>query len=93
MPGALVEAAFLEHMCPTLEQASDAMVAQGATHLSVVPVFIAHGGHLREDLPIRVKELEARHPGIPMRIAPAIGEVDTILSAITAWIEELHPPK
>jgi hypothetical protein len=27
---------------------------------------------------------------VPIRIAPPIGEVDTILSAITGWIEGLH---
>jgi sirohydrochlorin cobaltochelatase len=91
--GALVEAAYLEHMSPTLEQAADDLVAQGAEELSVVPVFIAQGGHLREDLPRRIKAIAATHPAVPVRIAPPIGEVDTILSAITAWIEELHPPK
>ena len=30
------------------------------------------------------------HPKVPVRIAPPIGEVDTILAAITGWIEELH---
>ena len=90
MPEALIEAAFLEHMTPTLEDAASDLVARGATELSVVPVFIANGGHLREDLPRRVEALEARHPGVPVRIAPPIGEVDTILSAITGWIEGMH---
>ncbi len=93
MPTALVEAAFLEHMSPTLEQAAEGLVGQGATELSVVPVFIAQGGHLREDLPRRIEGIAAAHPTVPVRIAPPIGEVDTILSAITTWIEELHPEK
>ena len=93
MHGALVEAAYLEHMSPTLEQAADDLVTQGATELSIVPVFIAQGGHLREDLPRRVEAIVARHPAVPVRIAPPIGEIDTILSAITGWVEALHPPK
>ena len=93
MQGAMVECAYLEHMAPTLEAAAADLVARGAKELSVVPVFIAIGGHLRQDLPIRVKAIGASHPGIPVRIAPPIGEVDTILSAITTWIDELHPPK
>ena len=90
MPEAMIEAAFLEHMTPTLEDAASVLVARGATELSVVPVFIANGGHLREDLPRRVEALEAKHPDVPVRIAPPIGEVDTILSAITGWIEGMH---
>ena len=93
MHGALVEAAYLEHMSPTLEQAAEDLVTQGATELSIVPVFIAQGGHLREDLPRRVEAIVARHPAVPVRIAPPIGEIDTILSAITGWVEALHPPK
>ena len=77
-------------MAPSLEDAADALVGRGVTELSIVPVFIAQGGHLREDLPRRVDALKKKHPAIPVRIAPPIGEVDTILSAITGWIEGLH---
>ena len=90
MPDALTETAYLEHMTPTLEDAADAMVASGATALSVVPVFVAQGGHLREDLPRRVAAVAAKYPQVPVRIAPPIGEVDTILAAITSWIEGMH---
>ena len=90
MPEAVIETAFLEHMAPSLEEAADALVGQGVTELSIVPVFIAQGGHLREDLPKRVEALALRHPKVPVRIAPPIGEVDTILSAITGWIEAMH---
>jgi sirohydrochlorin cobaltochelatase len=90
MPEADIEMAFLEHMAPTLEAAAGDLIARGATEVSIVPVFIANGGHLREDLPRRVEALKGIHPGVPVRIAPPIGEVDTILSAITGWIEGMH---
>jgi sirohydrochlorin cobaltochelatase len=90
MPGALVEAAYLEHMQPTLEAAAATLIGRGATELSVVPVFLAQGSHLQEDLPRKVAAIEALHPGIPVRIAPPIGEVDTILAAICGWIEGMH---
>jgi sirohydrochlorin cobaltochelatase len=90
MPDTLVEPAYLEHLAPTLEDAAGGLIARGVTELSIVPVFIANGGHLREDLPRRVEALAAIHPDIPVRIAPPIGEVDTILSAISGWIEGMH---
>ncbi len=92
MPDSLVEPAFLEHMTPTLEECAGSLLARGASEISIVPVFIANGGHLREDLPRRVEAIKAAHPGVPVRIAPPIGEVDTILGAISGWIEELHRP-
>lgn len=90
MPGAMVEPAYLEYMTPTLEGAASALVARGATELSIVPVFIANGGHLKDDLPVRVAAIGAAHPGIEVRIAPPIGEIDTILAAISGWIEGMH---
>jgi len=92
MPGSMVEPAYLEHMAPDFETAAGDLIARGATAISIVPVFIANGGHLREDLPRRVAAFSAIHPGVPVRIAPPIGEVDTILGAISCWIEELHRP-
>lgn len=92
MPDALIENAFLEHLTPTLEEAASGLVSRGASELSVVPVFMAQGGHLREDLPKRVEAIAAQHPDVPVRIAPPIGEVDTILASITGWIEGLHRP-
>ena len=55
MPEADIETAFLEHMKPTLEEAASGLIGRGATEVSIVPVFIANGGHLREDLPRRVE--------------------------------------
>lgn len=92
MPGAMVEPAYLEHMAPSLEAAADDLIARGATELSIVPVFIANGGHLKDDLPPRVAAIGAKHPGIEMRVAPPIGEIDTILASISGWIESLHKP-
>jgi len=86
----MVEPAYLEHLTPTLEDAAGDLVARGAAELSIVPVFIANGGHLREDLPPRVEALRVRHPGVGIRVAPPIGEADTILAAISGWIEGMH---
>lgn len=92
MPEAMIETAFLEHLKPGLEDAAADLIGRGATALSIVPVFIANGGHLSEDLPRRVEVLKQRHPDVPVRITPPIGEVDAILSAISGWIEAMHRP-
>ena len=72
MPEALIEAAFLEHMTPTLEDAASDLVARGATELSVVPVFIANGGHLREDLPGQPHQPLPRPKGSPVCTMPSL---------------------
>lgn len=81
-----VEVAFLERMTPTLEEAVDALVARGADAVTVFPVFMAQGGHLKEDLPRLVEAMRARHPGVPVALESAAGEVPEIVEAIADWV-------
>lgn len=69
-----VELAFLEFLEPTLDQACDRLVAQGATRIAVVPMFIAQSGHVRRDLPAQVDAARARHPALLIELATAVGE-------------------
>jgi sirohydrochlorin cobaltochelatase len=89
-PGVHVELAFLELMQPTLDEAVSGLAAHGIKNISVIPLFLAQGGHLKEDLPRKLTEIRRRHPGISFRISPPIGEAQAILSAITDWICSEH---
>ncbi|MGL1834213.1 sirohydrochlorin chelatase [Rhodocyclaceae bacterium SMB388] len=83
-PALQVELAFLEFMTPTLPEAIDALVADGATRITVVPMFLAQGGHLKKDVPLLVEAAQARHPGCRIRQALAVGEVDDVIAAMAA---------
>lgn len=85
-PASPVELAFLESMHPTLAEAMDALGRRGAERVTVVPLFMAQGSHLRNDLPELVRRACEANPGLSVRIAPAIGEVDALLDAIAAWV-------
>ena len=85
-PECPIELAFLEMMTPTLEQAIASVVAEGALAVTVYPLFMAQGGHLKKDLPRILDEIRATHPHIPIALEPPIGEVPEILEAIAAWI-------
>ncbi|HEX4330298.1 MAG TPA: CbiX/SirB N-terminal domain-containing protein [Burkholderiales bacterium] len=85
-PGMKVELAYLELMQPDLAAAVDALAAAGATAISVVPVFMAQGGHLKRDLPQRVEQARAKHPAIGFSLQPAIGEAQAIIDAMAAHI-------
>jgi len=72
-PEGRVELAFLELMSPTLDEAIDRLVAEGAVAITVFPLFMAQGGHLKQDLPRILDDIRARHARIPIaleRIAP-----------------------
>ncbi len=91
-PGVPVELAFLELMQPSLDEAIADLVARGIKNISVIPLFMAQGGHLKKDLPRRLSEIRKHHPTISFRISPPIGEVEGILTAIADWICKEHNP-
>ena len=73
-PGVAVRCAYLELTTPDLPQAVEDLVDQGATAVTIVPMFLGTGKHAREDLPVLVAELRARHPRVQVHVQAAIGE-------------------
>lgn len=86
-PDARVDLAFLELMTPDLPTAIAAQVAVGCTVVTVVPVFIGIGGHIRRDLPAVVDQCRAAHAGVEIRCAQPVGEDDAVLDALAAYCQ------
>ncbi|MCM2347142.1 MAG: CbiX/SirB N-terminal domain-containing protein [Acidovorax soli] len=84
-PEMLVQCAYLELCEPTLAQAADLLAQQGATHITVVPMFLGTGKHAREDLPVLVEQLRLRHTSVHFTVQGAIGE-DKRMTALMAEI-------
>lgn len=86
--GTAISLAFLEFMSPTLPEAGDALAAQGCQQVTVVPLFLGAGGHVRKDLPVLMAEMAARHPGVQWRLSPAVGETELLIQAMadSAWL-------
>ncbi|MGZ5034733.1 MAG: sirohydrochlorin chelatase [Usitatibacter sp.] len=85
-PECPIEIAFLESISPTLEEAIQSLLDEGALAITVFPLFMAQGGHLKHDLPRILDAIRATHPRIPIALEPAIGEVPEVLAAIASWI-------
>ncbi|VVE48969.1 sirohydrochlorin chelatase [Pandoraea terrigena] len=84
-PDADVQLAFLELMTPTLGDAVAAMTSQGTSDITLVPVFLGQGGHVRRDVPALADACRAAHPGLDLRVSAAIGEDDTVLDALADY--------
>ena len=89
--GVPVELAFLELMEPGLAECVASLAARGTRHITLVPLFMAQGGHLKKDLPRIVQALQADHPGLSIVVTPAIGESAMLLAAIAAWVVQQTP--
>jgi sirohydrochlorin cobaltochelatase len=85
-PEVQVELAFQDFMTPTLDAAVAQCAARGAQRLVLVPLFMAQGGHLKQDLPLLVGKIRERHPQLELRVTPAIGDAPEILRAISDWV-------
>lgn len=66
------------------------MEDEGATSITVWPMFLGAGRHAREDLPRLLSELRERHPDLPMQLQPAIGEHPDVLDTMARTA--LGPP-
>lgn len=85
-PALAVEVAFLEHMAPDLTAAVGQLADRGVERITLVPLFMGRGGHLRQDLPRLIARAMDVHPGVLIRSTQALGEVDALLDAIADWV-------
>ena len=84
-PDVAVRCAYLELTTPDLPQAVQELVELGAKQVTIVPMFLGTGKHAREDLPVLVQDLRARHPDVRIHVQGAIGE-DARMTALMAAI-------
>jgi len=89
-PGLRVELAFLELMDPKLGDAVAALAGEGISRITLVPLFLAQGGHLKEDLPRLLDDIQKRHPGVRIDVTPAIGDSEDLTAAIADWALVQH---
>jgi len=83
-----VRLAFLEFMSPSLRDAGADLAASGCRQVTVVPLFLGAGGHVRMDLPALMDELTAQYPAVQWRLSRAVGETDLLIQALadSAWL-------
>lgn len=86
-----VELAFLELMTPGLADCMDLLAAGGYERVTVAPLFLAMGGHLKHDLPRLLDGIRSRHRGLEITLLPPIGEVPALLDGIAGWLVNAAP--
>jgi sirohydrochlorin cobaltochelatase len=77
-----VHQAFLELMSPSLPELVDQLVLERVCSITVMPIFLGQGSHVRNDLPQLISQLQAQYPSIKFNLATAIGENEQVLIAI-----------
>jgi sirohydrochlorin cobaltochelatase len=73
-PHTPVLCAYMEMCGPDLIAAVDSLLAAKVTSITVVPMFIGTGKHVRDDLAQLTANVRQRYPTVPFDFQPAIGE-------------------
>ncbi len=90
-PELVVRLAFLEFMAPTLAEAGTELAAAGCTKVTVLPMFLGVGGHVRRDLPQMLDAMRVAAPNCHIDVTAAIGEQDSVMQAMALAAIELLP--
>lgn len=92
-PQLLVRLAYLELMQPDLPKLLRQLVADGVKEVSVVPVFLGQGGHVRRDLPALIAQAQQQYPQLAITVAQAVGEQPDVQNAIAQYCISTLPPR
>ena len=85
LPDVQVVLAFLELMTPQLPQVLADFAADGMTEVTIVPIFLGQGGHVKRDLPLLVVQAQEQYPGMAIKVTETVGEQSEVLGAIAQY--------
>lgn len=77
-----VTVGFIELAEPTLDDALDAAVAQGARTVVALPAVLLGASHAKNDLPLAVVRARLRHPGVRFESAQPVGLHADVVAAL-----------
>ncbi len=78
-----VTLAYMEMAEPDLMTVIERSFSQGIRHFSILPLFMAAGGHVSTDIPHQATQAMAAHPEITLDLLPPAGEHPQVIAAIS----------
>jgi sirohydrochlorin ferrochelatase len=79
----IVEVGFMEINEPSIPDAIERCVAQGAERVLAVPYFLHTGNHVTDDLPTLLEAAQARYPQVEFLMGDYLGH-DPLLADVVA---------
>nr|ABK26418.1 unknown [Picea sitchensis] len=78
----IVELAHMELAQPTIKEAFDSCVNQGAARVIISPYFLSPGRHWKQDIPSLAAEAAKEHPGVPYIVTAPLGLHELMVNVI-----------
>ncbi|QFT87479.1 Sirohydrochlorin ferrochelatase [Bacillus sp. THAF10] len=82
------ETSFLELSEPFIPEAFERCVMQGATEITIVPIFLLTAGHMKEDIPAALAPLREKYPQVEVSMTEAFGVQERIVSALAELVKD-----
>jgi sirohydrochlorin cobaltochelatase len=85
---------FLESARPSVAEGWASLLQPGVDRITVVPLFLAAGSHVRTDIPQLIAQAQGQHPQVTWEILPALGALPHLQQAIaSAVVTQLQQEK
>ena len=78
--------AYMELCTPSLDQVIKKGIEDGFKRISVLPLFLAQGKHLRFDVPKLLEEYELKY-NVNIELLAPLGEQDELTKAVEMFID------
>ncbi len=88
----IVEPAHMELAMPDIAAAYAACVGRGATHIVLLPLFLAKGKHWTRDIPSLASQAAAKFPGTRYQIAEPLGMDELLLDLLKKRLDADDQP-
>ena len=82
----IIMSSFLEFASPTIPEAIQQCIQQGATSIKVLPYFLSAGKHVHEDIPEQAKLASAACQHINVEILPHLGSSEKMIGLMQGMI-------
>ncbi|MFZ0793083.1 MAG: CbiX/SirB N-terminal domain-containing protein, partial [Candidatus Korobacteraceae bacterium] len=69
-----VHLCYMEFSSPTLEEMAQQLYTEGDRHVRLLPLFLARGSHLCQDVPAQLAQLKTKFPDLAIDLLSPIGE-------------------
>ena len=86
--------AFLQFAEPTLEQAIEACYSEDLDTITIIPVFLYPGVHIKEDIPRILGNLQGKYPEVTFELSEPIGADPRLIPILQEKAEtarKIHP--
>lgn len=82
------QVAFLSFGDPELSKAVEKLVGDGVEQITIMPVFLTAGNHIKKDIPAKVLQEKEKYPGINFITADHLGAHHVLTGLIYEKIKE-----